>query len=42
MAVTYPIATLSESTNPFAAQFAAFVAGVEGQAILAKYGFGKA
>ena len=42
VAVTYPIATLSESTNPFAAQFAAFVAGVEGQAILAKYGFGKA
>jgi molybdate transport system substrate-binding protein len=42
VAVTYPIATLSESTNPFAAQFAAFVAGPEGQAILAKYGFGKA
>ena len=42
VAVTYPIATLSESTNPFAAQFAAFVAGAEGQAILAKYGFGKA
>ena len=40
--VTYPIAALSESTNPFAAQFAAFVAGPEGQAILAKYGFGKA
>ena len=42
VAVTYPIATLSESTNPFAAQFAAFVAGPEGQAILARYGFGKA
>jgi len=39
---TYPIAALAESTNPFAAQFAAFVAGPEGQAILAKYGFGKA
>lgn len=39
---TYPIAALAESTNPFAAQFAAFVAGAEGQAILAKYGFGKA
>jgi molybdate transport system substrate-binding protein len=39
---TYPIVALAESTNPFAAQFAAFVAGAEGQAILAKYGFGKA
>ena len=39
---TYPIAILSASTNPFAAQFAAFVAGADGQAILARYGFGKA
>ena len=39
---TYPIAPLAESTNPFAAQFAAFVTGPEGQAILARYGFGKA
>jgi molybdate transport system substrate-binding protein len=40
--VTYPIAVVAESRSKAAArEFVAYVSGAEGQAILAKYGFGK-
>lgn len=39
---SYPIAALNDSAQPGAAAFVAFVLSPEGQAILAKYGFGPA
>ena len=41
VAITYPIATLTESPNQTAATaFVAFVLSAQGQAILRSYGFG--
>ncbi len=41
VAISYPIARLTHSSNPDAARFVAFVLAPGSQAILAKYGFSK-